>query len=74
MTTKTTDTTAGFAAPHPARLTDRQVCLSCKHLDLEDTIAALDGVGWCQQHNQYRAVTIKRACSEFSNRFLTTEG
>lgn len=74
---KTTDTTtAGLAAPHPARETERQVagwepCLACHHLDLADTIAAADGVGWCQQYRQYRALGIERECESF--RSLNTE-
>lgn len=66
MTTKTTGTTTPrpLRAP-PARLTERQVCVKCANLD---TLATGDGVGWCRQFNQYRALRIKRECNDFCSR------
>lgn len=69
MTTKTTGTTTPrpLRAP-PARLTERQVCVTCANLDTSDTLAMGEGVGWCRQHSQYRALRIERECNDFCSR------
>lgn len=67
MTHSTTDTTTTRACSGPHRPEAHQrACLGCPHIDLSDTVARRDDVGWCMFYKQYRSLRVVRVCKERS--------